>query len=104
MHKDFYASGFLYHPKTQQILLQQPVTADGTAEWSLFEGEALGDETAADAFKRSIFSHLKLDIKAKNIFPIYSYFHDGKGKNNFLHYAIVKKIIFAFSEIGRAHV
>jgi hypothetical protein len=116
MHKDFYASGFLYHPKTQQILLQQPVTADGTAEWSLFEGEALGDETAADTFKRTIQKHLNLDIKAKNIFPIYSYFHDGKGKNNFLHYAIVKKLEkfpddtktlfawFSFKQVQKLHI
>ena len=92
MHKDFYASGFLYHPKSQQILLQQPNTADSGTEWSLFEGEGLDEETAAETFKRVIFAHLRLELKPKNIFPIYSYFHDNKGKNNFIHYAIVKKL------------
>jgi hypothetical protein len=92
MHKDFYASGFLYHPKSQQILLQQPITADAGTEWSLFEVECLSKETAAEAFKRIIYSHLHLELKPKNIFPIYSYFHEGKGKNNFLHYAIVRKL------------
>ena len=92
MHKDFYVSGFLYHRKTQQILLQQLITADSGAEWSLFEGDCLDKETAGEAFKRIIQTHLNLELKPKNIFPIYSYFHDKKGKNNFLHYAISKKL------------
>jgi ADP-ribose pyrophosphatase YjhB (NUDIX family) len=92
MHKDFYASGFLYHPKTQQILLQQPITADTQDQWSLFEGESLNNEAAAQTFKRVIFFHLKLELKPKNIFLIYSYLHDDKGKNNFIHYAIVRKL------------
>jgi hypothetical protein len=116
MHNDFYASGFLYHPKSQQILLQQPITADGETEWSLFEGENLGEETGVETFKRVIFSHLHLDLKPKNIFPIYSYFHDDKGKNKFLHYAIVRKLetfpntkkaIFAwftFKQIQKLHI
>jgi hypothetical protein len=116
MHKDFYASGFLYHPKTQQILLQQSSTADSGTEWSLFEGDCLDKETTAEAFKRAIFSHLKLDLKPKNIFPIYSYFHEGKGKNNFLHYAIVRKLEtfpntknasfawFSFKQIQKLHI
>lgn len=116
MHKDFYASGFLYHPKTQQILLQQSNTADSGAEWSLFEGDCLDKETAEEAFKRIIQTHLNLDIKPKNIFSIYSYFHDKKGKNNFLHYAIVKKLEkfpdskdkifawFSFKQIQKLHI
>src|ERR1035437_7761049 len=92
MHKDFYASGFLYHPKTQQIILQQPITAGTGPEWALFEGDCLDEETAPEAFKRIIYSHLNLELKPKSIFSIYSYFHDGKGKNNFIHYAIVRKL------------
>ncbi|HUD05282.1 MAG TPA: hypothetical protein VMR59_04840 [Patescibacteria group bacterium] len=116
MHKDFYASGFLYHPKTQQILLQQPNTASTETEWSLFEGECLVKETAGEAFKRIIYSHLHLELKPKSIFPIYSYFHEGKGKNNFLHYAIVRKLEkfpdskkalfswFTFKQIQKMHI
>lgn len=116
MHKDFYASGFLYHPKSQQILLQQPNTADAGTEWSLFEVECVGKETAVDAFKRIIHSHLHLELKPKNIYPIYSYFHDEKGKTNFLHYAIVRKLEtfpstkktifswFTFKQIQKLHI
>ena len=116
MHKDFYASGFLYHPKTQQILLQQSSIVDSGAEWSLFEGDCLDKETAEEAFKRIIQTHLNLELKPKNIFPIYSYFHDKKGKNNFLHYAIINKLEkfpdntktlftwFSFKQIQKLHI
>jgi len=116
MHKDFYASGFLYHPKTQQILLQQPTTADTGTEWSLFEGESLNEETTEETFKRIIYFHLRLELKPKNIFLIYSYFHDDKGKDNFIHYAIVRKLEkfpdtkktlfswFTFKQIQKMHI
>jgi len=116
MHKDFYASGFLYHPKSQQILLQQPNTADMGAEWSLFEGKSLNGETAERAFKRIIHSHLHLELKPKNIFPIYSYFHTDKGKHNYIHYAIVRKLEtfpntkktlfswFTFKQVQKLHI
>jgi ADP-ribose pyrophosphatase YjhB (NUDIX family) len=116
MHKDFYASGFLYHPKSQQILLQQPNTADSETGWSLFGGEGLNKETAEETFKRVLYLHLRLEIKPKNIFPIYSYFHTDKGKNNYLHYAIVRKLEifpntkktlfswFTFKQIQKMHI
>ena len=92
MHNDFYASGFLYHPKSQQILLQQANTANLENGWSLFEGEGLKNESAQETFKRVVYLHLHLELKPKNIFPIYSYFHEGKHKNNYIHYAIVRKL------------
>ncbi|MGA2967613.1 MAG: NUDIX domain-containing protein [Candidatus Levyibacteriota bacterium] len=116
MHKDFYASGFLYHPKSQQILLQQPITADSETGWSLFEGKSLHKETAAETFRRIIRSQLHLELKPKHIFPIYSYFHADKGKDNFIHYAIVRKLEtfpkskkteytwFTFKQIQKMHI
>jgi hypothetical protein len=116
MHKDFYASGFLYHPKTQQILLQQQNNDDTGTGWSLFEGESLNEETADETFKRIIFLHLKIELKPKNIFPIYSYIHATKNKNNFIHYAIVNKLgkfpennntlfsWFSFKQIQKLHI
>ena len=92
MHKDFYASGFLYHPKTQQILLQQEITADLEPTWSLFGGDGLANETAEETFKRIINSALRLDIKANAIFQIYNYFHEDKKKDNFIYYAKVRKM------------
>jgi ADP-ribose pyrophosphatase YjhB (NUDIX family) len=116
MHKDFYASGFLYHPKTQQILLQQQNTADTDAIWSLFAGERQGKETAEEAFRRIIHSHLHLKLKPNNIHLIYSYFHENKNKNNYIYYAKIRKLEkfngtkkvlfswFTFKQIQKLHL
>jgi len=92
MHNDFYASGFLYHPKTQQILLQQEITAELEPTWSLFGGDSSGKETSEEAFKRIIKSALKLDLKLNTICQIYNYFHEEKHKDSFVHYAKVRKM------------
>jgi hypothetical protein len=92
MHNDFYASGFLYHPRSQQILLQQVDTADLEPTWSLFGGDSAKGETSIDAFKRVIRSTLSLDLKPNAICEIYSYFHEEKKKESFVHYAKVRKL------------
>jgi len=116
MHKDFYASGFLYHPKTQQILLQQENTADIEPTWSLFGGDSLNGETSEEAFRRIIKQALKLDLKLNAISQIYNYFHDEKHKDSFVHYAKVRKLEkfdnskkftyawFTFKEIQKLHI
>ena len=116
MHKDFYASGFLYHPKTQQILLQQENTADLEPTWSLFGGDGLANETSEGAFKRIIRSALSLDLKPNAIFQIYNYFHEERHKDNFIYYAKVRKLEkfesnkkftyswFTFKEIQKLHI
>jgi hypothetical protein len=116
MHNDFYASGFLYHPKTQQILLQQEITAELEPTWALFGGDSLGNETSEEAFKRIIKSALKLDLKLNTICQIYNYFHDEKKKDGFVHYAKVRKLEkflsngkfnygwFTFKEIQKLHI
>lgn len=116
MHKDFYASGFLYHPRSQQILLQQENTADIEPTWSLFGGDSLNNETSEEAFMRIVNSALKLDLKLNAIAQIYNYFHEEKHKDSFVHYAKVRKMEkfagnkkftygwFTFKEIQKLHI
>jgi len=92
MHNDFYASGFLYHSKTQQILLQQQNDKDTESKWSLFIGEKLGEETEEETFRRTIYSSLRLKLKPRAVKPIYSYFHSDKNKNNYICYAKVETL------------
>jgi ADP-ribose pyrophosphatase YjhB (NUDIX family) len=92
MHNSFYASGFLYHPRSQQILLQQENTADIEPTWALFGGDSLGNETSEEAFRRIINSALKLDLKLNAVCQIYNYFHEEKHKDSFVHYAKVRKL------------
>ena len=86
MQTPFYASGFLYSPKTHQIFLIQREQV-----WSILGGESNKGEEAQAAFVRIVSELLNLDLKAKNIYPIYDYFHDDLAKMNYVFYAEVKK-------------
>lgn len=92
MQTSFYASGFLYSLKTHQILLLKSQSKDSTDFlWSTLGGESgEGEETQA-AFQRIISELLDLNLKTKDIYPVYDYFHDEKDKNNYVFYAEVKK-------------
>jgi ADP-ribose pyrophosphatase YjhB (NUDIX family) len=91
MHKDFYASGFLYHLRTQQILLQQP-SAENESEWTMFSCWVNSNETAEDAFKRLIHDILKLELKEKAISPVYKYFDERIKKDHHITYARITKL------------
>ncbi len=91
VHKSFYASGFLYSPKTHQILLlktQQKDSADFL--WSTLGGESSDGEEAQAAFQRIINKLLDLNLKDKDIYPIYDYPYDTADKVNYVFYAEVK--------------
>lgn len=71
MHK-FYASGFIYNPLTDQILLQQVTSKDSlSSPWILFGKTCSSEKTAKQAFINIIFK--LLGVKTKKIFPIYTY-------------------------------
>lgn len=91
MHKSFYANGFLYSLKTHQILLLKLQQKDSTAFlWSTIGGESRKGEDAQTAFQRIINESLHLNLKAKDIYPIYDYFHSTLDKVNYVFYAQVK--------------
>jgi len=92
MHKQacFYASGFLYHPASQQILLQQPITAPKPSLWALFEGASIGQESPQTTFKRIIAKILGLKLNLKVIYPAYSYYCSEIHKDRQIIYAPLK--------------
>lgn len=90
MHKSFYASGFLYNLKTHQILLLHSVD-DTNSSYSMLGGESNDGEEAQITFQRVINELLNLNLKPKDIYPIYDYFHEIQGKINYVFYAEVKK-------------
>jgi len=92
MHKDFYASGFIYHPKTQQILLQQVNLENETPAWSLLSEKGSTNKTGEEIFKEMSFSKFKIELKIKNIHLIYTYFSDETKRNHNIYYAEVNKI------------
>lgn len=87
----FYASGFLYNPKTNQILLLQSSTEDDVSPfWSILGGESREGEDAQITFQRIVHELLNVDIKMKHIYPVYDYFHEKLDKINYVFYAEVK--------------
>lgn len=92
MHKDFYASGFLYHSKTQQILLQQQTSANNNPVWTLLGKKKVKNLTGEETFKDLFYDALKLKIKLGNVKIIYSYFSKELNTDNNVYYAEVSKL------------
>ncbi|MBI2019348.1 hypothetical protein HYS95_01595 [Candidatus Daviesbacteria bacterium] len=85
MQDSFYASGFLYSLKKNKILLIHT-----NEQCSLLEGDSCEGEEACAAFQRIVNKTLNLNLKEKNIYPVYDYFDDVKKKTNYVFYAEVK--------------
>ncbi len=92
MHNDFYASGFLYNPLSQQILLQQQNNADENGPWALLENEVGAEASGEQTFKDLISKHLNLKISLKKIFYIYTRYASGTDKDHSIYYAEVKRV------------
>lgn len=91
MHKDFYASGFIYHPRTQQILLQQHnLAAPTSASWLLFSFPYSEKDKPEDIFKKHAGKLLQIEIKT--ICPIYTYDNEEDNKSHYLVYGLVNKM------------
>jgi ADP-ribose pyrophosphatase YjhB (NUDIX family) len=74
VHKPFYASGFLYHLGTAQILLHQPTDTIVASSWHLLGGKGTKGEDTKIAFKRITHELVKVKLDLKNIIPVYDYF------------------------------
>lgn len=78
MHKNFYASGFLYHASSGQILLQQNGQTDDTSLTLLCARGNFG-QSPSEVFLQSIKKLLGISVHEKNIIPIYDYDHETMG-------------------------
>lgn len=89
MHKGVYASGFLYHLPSQQILLQQ--NNNSVPKWSLFGQKSKAKKDPLVLFQEAIFNSLDLKLPIKAIYPVYDYFNDESEENCFIFYAEIKQ-------------
>jgi len=90
MHNDFYASGFLYNPLSQQILLQQNLT-DENAPWTLLEDEVGSGSFGEETFKDLVHKHLKIKLNLKKILYVYTRNAIGTEKDHSIYYAEIKR-------------
>lgn len=91
MHKSFYASGFLYHSPSQQILLQQ-YSADDAKPLALFRARGHKGEDPVAVFQRFIQETLGISLKSASIVSVYDYVHDELG-DQFIFYVDTKNLI-----------
>lgn len=93
MHKPFYASGFLYHTATQQILLQQSNLGNNSlSAWSMFGGISHEREEAETTFRRIIYEKMKIRLKPECLFPVYDYFNNARDFIHYVFYAEVEEL------------
>jgi hypothetical protein len=71
MHKDFYASGFLFHALSNQILLQQHTSSSVVSPWSLIGNFSEGKPDPESVFKETVKTFLGLTLDV--VYPVYSY-------------------------------
>ncbi len=90
MHKTFYASVFLYHPPSQQILLQKNSSISTmSSPWLLFGGVYLEKEEPEALLKNIIFKLLNIKIKVVHL--VYSYFNENTDKFQYVVYSKLRK-------------
>lgn len=92
MHKKIYAGGFLFHPGTAQILLQQKNSLDPSSAWSLLGGSSTAGETPVATFKRILSSELGITIPTNSIHEVYDYVDPESGETKHVCYALVKSL------------
>lgn len=93
MYKAFYVSGFLFHLKTQQILLHQPKQKNNTSPlWSMIGGTSHKEEDALTTFQRIAYKALNIKPDIKRIHPVYDYFHNTLNKVHYVFYIEVEKL------------
>ena len=91
MHKTFYASGFLYHLRTGQILLHQPNPNNNpSSSWTMLGGAGREEENAQKTFQRIIYQLLNVRLDEKCIYPVYDYFNNALNAIHYVFYAQVK--------------
>ncbi len=83
MHKPFYASGFLFHAPSQQILLQQ-LTSDQNL--MLFGAKSHNGTNPQTVFQTCIESALGVKVPDASIYPVYDYILENLGEQ-FVFYA-----------------
>jgi len=88
MNKGFYVSGFLFHPHTEQILLQQ---TSQSSQWSLLGGESPDEQAGEKVFRQLISALLKVKLDLQAIMQVYSYFHKDLKKTHSIFYGRVEE-------------
>jgi hypothetical protein len=97
VHKPFYASGFFYHPASQQILLQQQTHGD-EVKFVLFRGKSDKGSEPQAVFQQCIEESLGIPVKPSSIRPVYDYIHEKFGAHFIFYVEITDAIPKALTD------
>lgn len=89
MHKPFYASGFLYHSPSQQILLQQLNSDD--LKLGLFSASCRNGNSPLNVFQDCVEKALDIAVPDSSIHPVYDYVLENLGEQ-FIFFAEVVRV------------
>lgn len=93
VHKPLYASGFLYHVATQQILLHQANSdSNPSSLWSMVGGINKNGEEANAAFQRILYELIHVRLDGTCMYPVYDYYDNAFNTIHYVCYAEVKKV------------
>jgi hypothetical protein len=88
VHKPFYASGFLYHSTSHQILLQHLGNNNEDTKLVFFRGKSQNGNNPQTVFRQCVEDALGIPIPESSIHPVYDYVHDKLGEH-FIFYVEV---------------
>lgn len=93
MIKTFYVSGFLYHPTSEQIVLQQEnILNNPLSLWKMFGDFNRDGENPQSTFQRIILEELHIKLPLLNVLPVYEHDYNKRKTMHYVFYAEVKKL------------
>lgn len=91
MHKSFYASGFLYHLPSNQILLRKLTKGDKDV-FLLFRRRSFKNYDPQTVFLREVETRLETSISSSSINTVYDYIHSSLGEHYIFYVELKGKV------------
>lgn len=91
--KTFFAGGFLYNPKTKEVLLHKrdDKTDVNPNKWGFFGGSSEGNETPVQTFIREMHEELGIRLLESEIIPLCDYENIKRNTHRYVFYVVSDK-------------
>ena len=91
--KTFFAGGFLYNPKTKEVLLHKrdDKTDVNPNMWGFFGGSSENDEIPIQTFIREIREELGIELSEGSIIPLCDYLNVKRDTHRYVFYVLSNK-------------
>lgn len=91
--RTFFAGGFLYNPKTKEVLLHKrdDKTDINPNKWGFFGGSSEGNETPVQTFIREMYEELGVRLLENEIIPLCDYENIKRNTHRYVFYVVSEK-------------